>query len=363
MKLRHLFLATALLFITACGGDGSSNPGPEAPAPADGRIAFVVDYLGADADMDIYTVHPDGTNLRRLTRRSYLNTAPGWSPDGTRIAFMSNRTGYFSNVFVMKSDGSGVTNLTKDNDKDHRLIAWASDGRLLIDKGSGTTYQLTLLDPSGKAAPRALTQSSELALNEALSPDGTRVAFDDIRSVQVIQLDDRLTRTRLTTATERIDNEDPAWSPDGTRIAFTSTRDGISEVFDMNADGTGQTKLSNGMHSAMSPRWSPDGKRIAFLRNAKDVTEIRSKTQLWLVNADGSGETRLTHQTCDGQYGVTWSPDSTRVAFTRGCDAQTSSREATQLYVINTDGTSERRLAAEINRSITSPTWSAAPAR
>src|SRR5687768_3994278 len=97
-RVPRLLVLLAVLTSVACstitGGAGESS----APVtlPPQGLIAFVVDYTGADVDNDIYTVAPDGTGLRRLTEDSYLNTSPVWSPDGSRIAFRSNRGGYFS---------------------------------------------------------------------------------------------------------------------------------------------------------------------------------------------------------------------------------------------------------------------------
>jgi Tol biopolymer transport system component len=109
----------------------------------------------------------------------------------------------------------------------------------------------------------------------------------------------------------------------------------------------------------MSPRWSPDGARIAFLRDAKKPGDFRSATQLYVINADGAGEKTIGTQQCDGQHGFTWSPDGKRIAFVRGCDAN-SRTEPTQLFVINADGTGETPIATDIKRSISDPAWSPA---
>ena len=85
-----------------------------------------------------------------------------------------------------------------------------------------------------------------------------------------------------------------AWSPDGSRIAFASDRDGDWDIYVMEADGTGQTKLTMNRLFDLSPAWSSDGMRIAFDHApAADVTEIYS------MNADGSEVTRLTNNDVD----------------------------------------------------------------
>ena len=111
-----------------------------------------------------------------------------------------------------------------------------------------------------------------LALGAGLLPGGSadagvteRIAFwsnrDGNVDVYVINTDGS-GETRLTN-NAAIDTQ-PDWSPDGTKIAFTSNRDGNSEVYVMNADGSGQTRLTNNLGFAGTPAWSPDGSRIAF---------------------------------------------------------------------------------------------------
>src|SRR5882724_6848758 len=73
------------------------------------------------------------------------------------------------------------------------------------------------------------------------------------------------------------------------KIAFASNRDGDSEIFTMNADGTNQLQLTNNVSADNTPAWSPDGKKIAFLSNRDGNGEI------YVMNADGSNQTRLTN--------------------------------------------------------------------
>jgi len=98
-----------------------------------------------------------------------------------------------------------------------------------------------------------------------------------------------------------------AWSPDGRKIAFVRDRDENSdgyhpEIYVMNSDGSGQGRLTQ---RGSSPLWSPDGRQIAF-RSSRDGT-----TELYVMNADGSGQQRLTDTAQDGarvQYHFAWSP-------------------------------------------------------
>jgi len=142
---------------------------------------------------------------------------------------------------------------------------------------------------------------------------------------------------------------DPAWSPDGTRIAFASDRDGNFEIYVMNADGSNQIRLTNNPPYDASPAWSPDGKRIAF--NAHPV--VNGTTDIYVMNADGSGRIRVTD---DPAYdsSPTWSPNGTQIAFMSSRSVNNS------IYVMNADGSNQTLLtgkmpAINVNQN---PSWS-----
>lgn len=115
-------------------------------------------------------------------------------------------------------------------------------------------------------------------------------------------------QTRLTH--DPADDSWPSWSPCGTRVAFTSDRDGNGEIYVMSADGSGQTRLTHHPGEDESPGWSPDGAWIVFSR------ELGINSDLFVADADGSGEVRLTDTLHLFEREPTWSPDGTRIALT-----------------------------------------------
>ena len=130
----------------------------------------------------------------------------------------------------------------------------------------------------------------------------------------------------------------PIWSPNGRRIAFNRvlsppkppySRGWTSEVWVMNADGSGQRRLASGLQPNA---WSPDGKKLAFTDAPND------KPGLYLINADGSEQRRLT---VNGR-GAAWSPDGRRILFVR--QRPGSRAKVNDIYVMNTNGSGERLL-------------------
>ena len=152
---------------------------------------------------------------------------------------------------------------------------------------------------------------------------------------------DGTNQTRLTNATGT--DMYPHWSPDGSKIAFDSSRDGGPEIYVMNADGSGQTQLTNSPGESRQARWSPDGTKIAFASNRTGVWQI------YVMNADGSAQTQLVG--AGDNWGPSWSPDGAKIAF------GTSRAGNYDVYVMNTDGNGQTVLAGGTGNQ-SAPNWS-----
>ncbi len=116
------------------------------------------------------------------------------------------------------------------------------------------------------------------------------------------------------------------------------------DIYVVNADGTGRTRLTRSPAEEFSPAWSPDGTKIAFSRFTG------SRFQIFVMNADGSGAAQLTFADA-AATGAAWSPDGTRIAFTRCGDS-------CDVYVMDADGRNVRRLTYGDPPGDESPTWS-----
>ena len=299
-------------------------------SPDGSRIAFVSDR---DDNAEIYVMNADGSGLVRLTDQladvGVWNIIPSWllawSPDGSRIAFVSDRDGN-AEIYVMNADGSDLSRLTDNPALDFGLN-WSPDsGRIAFHSCIKESCHISVMNVDGSGVVR-LTDDLAVDFGPAWSPDGSRIAFtsdrygnDDIYMMNV----DGSGITRLT--------DDPAsegvlsWSPDGSRIVFLSARDGDLEFYVMNVDGTGVVRISYPVEELYClPSWSPGGSRIAFQSDRDRGWNI------YVMNADGSGVTRLTDDPADDSC-PSWSPDGSRIAFHSTRDGNF------EVYVMNVDG-------------------------
>jgi Tol biopolymer transport system component len=129
------------------------------------------------------------------------------------------------------------------------------------------------------------------------------------------------------------------------KITFSSTRgdDESSHVFTMNADGSGERQLTSGVTIDVDPTFSPDGTKIVFSRAGLVKKRKADPGDIWAMNADGTGQQRLTKgaKRADGQ--PAYSPDGTKIAFTRNRIA----KDTSAVMVMDADGTNERRLTTQ----------------
>lgn len=257
---------SALAVVAALGGYwwySSQDPARDgAPNWFPGGQALVFAAEVGTGRSDIYRMNVDGSGRTRLTEHDANDSAPAVSPDGTRIAFESERDGNYE-IYVMDADGGNQTRLTNDPARDS-APAWSPDGRQIVftsDRDNRASADVYVMNADGTGLERLTSDRSNWA--PQFAPDGQRVAVQVDLDVVVLNLADG-SRQRLTADPQNGMN--PTWSPDGSRIAFVSTRNRRAEIFTMNADGSNPTVLvTMAAGSVIDPRWSPDGSRIAFV--------------------------------------------------------------------------------------------------
>ncbi len=279
--------------------------------PGNGKIAFVRSFETADSGSTaaVYVMEPDGTGLERLSSELPAAADLRWSLDGTRLAMAatpgSSSNGY-TQIYVLNADDSDLTQLTRDPSSEDIDPAWSPDGEKIVfakwsDDGTSSGLYVTGADGNGQ--------------------------------------------TRLTDSA-RLDSS-PAWFPDGSRILFKRDTEGVTQLFVVNADASGERALgapSGGYIGSLE--LSPDGRKLVFTR--LDPSFGQKNFEIFVANADGTGEARLT-ETAVPEGAPTWSPDGTSIAFVRAGD----------IYTMAADGSEVRRLTD--SGSDGWPAWQALP--
>ena len=285
---------------------GGAIPTASATSPGkDGRIVYMVkDGAG---HWQIWVANRDLSAARKLTRGPYDSGWAVWSPDGKRLAFDSSRTDHTPNdavpvndVFVMKSDGSGVRTLT-DSKGVSGDAAWSPNGSLIAfdsDRGSRKGLSAVYVMPASGGKLRRITDPGSLSSDSKprFSPDGTHLTFTRARGTAdhapaalfTVRLDGSGLR-QLTSYALRVDDSD--WSPDGTRIIVDAypNPDAYGDVYVVDATGGSPVNLTRnpvGQAGSADPVWSPDGSTILFLDNR--VVNGVGRTGLATMNPDGT---------------------------------------------------------------------------
>ena len=261
--MRYNLMAKFLMFAGLCVCLTSEKLWlKNAHASNTGRIVFT---SMRDGNFEIYVMDADGGNQQNLSNHPLHDMEPDWSPDGTKIAFISDRNDGVYQIYVMDADGKNQTRLT-DGPQEKREPDWSPDGGKIAftvraDRRNEWEPHIAVMDADGRNRERLEDRASE-----------------------------------------------PSWSPDGGEIAFVSTRDGDPEIYMIGADGQGLERVTHDLASQQRPAFSPDGRRIAYMAHHEGFGHIS------VVDSDGRNLQRLTHNQ-DNYWDPAWSPDGGAIAY------------------------------------------------
>ena len=227
-------------------------------------------------------------------------TSPVWSPQGDKLAFVSQQDGN-REIYIMDVDGENLVNFTQ-----HPADDWTP----------------------------------------AWSPDGAKIAFSSNRYGHWEIFWANLDGSDLQQVTNTGDgNISPVWSPDGQSIAFSSKRDGNWEIYTMRVDGTELRRLTDNAANDLAPIWSPSGDLIAY------ETNVDGDVEIYVMNKTGGNLRNVSKLSYANDHGPVWSPNDQRLMFY-------SNREGNwDLFSVNLDGTNAVNLTNTPDIDEQTPAW------
>jgi Tol biopolymer transport system component len=290
----------------------SEPPATLTPTPAlvIARTLPAITFMGRDIDDSwrIYVMNADSTGITALSAEGLDDTAPTWSPNGQKIAYVSQRDGN-REIYIMDADGQNAVNVTR-HPADDWTPAWSPDGsQLAFSSIRSGSWEIYVMNTACLSAPETCGDS-------------------------LIQI-----------TSDGSGNISPVWSPDGTRFAFNSKRTGNWDIFTMNTDGTDVRQITIHPENDLAPAWSPDGSQLAFESNRDGNVEI------YVVGSNGGVAQNVSNLSLSNDHGPTWTPDGQQLVFY-------SNREGNwDIFLTTLDGSNVVNLTNTPSRDEQTPAW------
>lgn len=262
---RHVFAGSTGL----CGGSTTSATVDD---PSTRPLAFASDRSGS---FDLWLMRQDGSDAVQLTNAPGAEGMASWSPDGTRLVFMS-AADLESNgdICVINADGTDWRHLTDTRNVFETTPSWSPDGtQIVYGIWSGDRHEIHVMDSDGGGSRRVASNGNW-----------------------------------------------PSWSPDGQHIVFSaSTGRSAQDLWTINRDGSGLSLLADGVSELTEPAWSPDGEAIAFVSSSNDpdaADSVEWNEDIYVMDAAGGPSERITSLPGNDHWPPAWSPDGRQLAFT-----------------------------------------------
>lgn len=290
-------------------------------SPDGTRIAFwsVMRNGALTSQRDIWTMAADGGDPVMITDDRAVDWNPVWTADGRHLVFSSDRGGSRSLWSVPIDPATGqvlgpASSLTRGaaGSHEHTAVAAASGEALYVERLTTSNIHRLPFDPEVGVVtgpPVPVTSGGMMAIEPAVSPDGTRVAYYTLEEPMALHIaaTDGSTSRRITD--DAGNDRSPQWSPDGRRLAFHSDRSGRYQIWAADVSEPGAEvplrQLTTSGVITIYSFWGPQSRRVGFVEIGRGVSAVP-------IDEPEAGAVMLIPG--DLMVRPTWSPDGTRIA-------------------------------------------------
>ncbi len=307
-------------------------------------------------ESEIWLKHEANNNYQKITERGAKNLWPMWSDDGKSVYFISDRTGT-ENLYVQPIGGAAkqLTSFTKGRmlwptiAHNGKAIVFEKDFNVwLFDVATGKAREVNIVRKGipATAGVEHVRQSGQFR-ELALSPDGKKVAFVARGDVFVASAKDGGDAMRVTRTTA-IEGE-LVWANNSNSIVYSSTRNGVSNLYQYNFITSTETQLTNDKLNDAAPKFSPNGQQLAYLRDGKQlrVLDVASKKDRLVTNLV------LGNVFFSSSSAYTWSPDSKFLAY-----AGFGEKSFRNIYIVPAAGGESKPVTSLANTFTQGVSWS-----
>jgi len=295
---------------------------PAAAARPPSLIVFARSVDREGAQLELFTVRADGTRLRRLTADPGYDVDPVWSPNGRRIAALGA-----GGLMIRAADGSLQDQIPLHAPDGASEIAWSPTGQWVSylaeacanaddPRSGGGCADLWVVRPDTPGERKlvdARVDTLDLAASYSWAPKGGRIVYElQTKGATRLAVVDVETGRKRGSIRGTVGAADPAWSPRADLLAFVRSerRVGHRGVYLVRPDGEGLRAVTR-RGWAERPSWSSDGKRLAY--PIAERSTVGNRWGVWVTRPGAGRGKRIA--TATENWGLVWSPDSTRLAW------------------------------------------------